>query len=162
MSRCRSALLLLAQDGACRSGRSHGSWGKPHRTGTIFAGSAHMGLFARSLIRVESSDPPLRFVSDCLNDGGVSPLADGAGREKERERREVAMVDDASVWTDLPLDSSWVAPASRRDSLPSKPPWKLITERSDSRYQPVWLPNDLLSPLMRFLGDHSTGERTAL
>lgn len=67
--------------------------GPANGPGTTFATSAHTRLFGRSLIHVEASDPPVSLVSDCLDDEGASPLVDVAGREKERERREAAMVD---------------------------------------------------------------------
>jgi hypothetical protein len=56
--------------------------GPAHGPGTTFAGSAHTGLFGRSLIRVVSEDPPVRFVYGCLNYGRRIPLIDAAGKRR--------------------------------------------------------------------------------
>lgn len=61
--------------------RRHGEWGAQawditlepgpeHGPGATFTAGAHMALLGRSIIRIEASEPPVRFVYDCLDFSG--------------------------------------------------------------------------------------------
>ena len=85
--------------------RRHGEWGSqawditlepdPQQgPGTTFAGSALTRLFGRSLTRIKASEAPVRFVSDCLGDGGPSLLVDVPG---PRRRGHTAALPDGTA-----------------------------------------------------------------
>jgi hypothetical protein len=84
--------------------RRHGEWGAQawditlepgpaHGPGTTFAASAKTGLFGRSLIRIVTEEPPVRFVYDCLDWSGhhrwsmfLAPEGEGTRLRYQLER----------------------------------------------------------------------------
>lgn len=84
--------------------RRHGEWGAQawditlepgpeYGPGTTFAAAAHIEILGRSIIRIEASEPPIRFVYDCLDFSGhyrwsmlLAPEGDGTRLRYQIER----------------------------------------------------------------------------